>query len=150
MSLKIPFEIKNGRIYREENVIRSIRDFVELLVLSPLGSFKSDRDFGFLFRNYRFENFDEVQGTIDNKKRNHFQQEDDLNYGKKIAGSGKNANTFAYDLKRNIEYYEKRLKNVEVKMNYEQKGKMVTLWITAELNSEKPAPYKQEIKFHVW
>jgi hypothetical protein len=149
MSLKIPFRIHKGHIDRESDEKKSIDDFLELMVASRFGSFKPDRNFGFIFKNFKFENFDERNGTVSYSDRESDKNKN-IYYEKKIAGSSKNPNTFAYELKRNIEHYEKRLRNVEVKMRYEQKQKIIVLRITGLIDVEKTLNYEHEIMFHVW
>ena len=66
MFIKIPFQITNGNIDTEVNLKKSVDNFIDLLVSSHLGHFKSDPEFGFVFKNFSFENFDEKKGTIAN------------------------------------------------------------------------------------
>lgn len=148
MNIKIPFSIQKGEIQRDEDRISSINQFIELIVETQMGSFIPDKNFGFIFKNFQFEIFDEQKGTLKLPEKN--RQNKEVKYEKKISGSAKNHNTFAYDLKKNIERYETRLKNVEVKMKYEQLGKIITLSVTAELNADKSTDYKHEIIFQVW
>lgn len=148
MNIKIPFSIQKGEIQRDEDRINSINQFIELIVETQMGSFIPDKNFGFIFKNFQFEIFDEQKGTLKLPEKN--RQNKEVKYEKKISGSAKNHNTFAYDLKKNIERYETRLKNVEVKMKYEQLGKIITLSVTAELNADKSTDYKHEIIFQVW
>ncbi|MFZ4398526.1 MAG: hypothetical protein ACOYO1_00715 [Bacteroidales bacterium] len=149
MFLKIPFQIQHGKIECEADIIQSVNNFIELIVSSEIGSFQPDLNFGFVFKNYKFENFDETNGTLMcvEKKVN---EKNDINYTKKIIDSSNNSNNFALDLKRSIEKYEQRLKNIYVSMEYERAEKLIKLKIEGKLNIEKPTNYSHSISFHVW
>jgi len=156
MFIKIPFQINNGTVEIEKDIILSINSFIELIISSTLGSFKPENDFGFIFQNYRFENFDENSGTIMNKKWDKVNGREivstrlDANYTKKISDTSRNSNSFAFELKRTIEKYEQRLKNIYVDMKYDSAQEVVTLLITGRLNNVKENDYKHTISFQVW
>ena len=161
MFIKIPFNINKGEIETEKDDNQSINRFIELIVSSYWRSFKPEIDFGFGFKNFKFEIFDEINGTIMNKKtgdklynkpngKRITENKTDSNYTKKINETSKNSNSFAYDLKCTIEKYECRLKDVYVDMKYSQKEKVITLIINAKLNNEKGNDFAHEISFQVW
>jgi hypothetical protein len=161
MYIKIPFQINNGEIASEKDDIQSINKFVQLIVSSYWKSFKPESDFGFGFKNFKFEIFDEINGTIMNKKSNEKlfnkpggkripDKRTDADYSKKINETSKNSNSFAFDLKNTIEKYECRLKDVYVDMKYGQREKMITLQIKGKINNEKEDDYAHEISFQVW
>ena len=113
----------------------SIDNFLELLVASPNGSFKADYSFGFIFQNFRYENCD---------------AKEQIN-GKKLYGQSVNRNNYAYDLKLTIEEYEPRLKNVQVKMNYDAGKKTISLEITGKYEeSYIEKNYLKVISFLIW
>jgi len=125
--------------FMEENITGKIKDsidnFLDLLVVSPNGSFKADYHFGFIFQNFRYENCDSREQIRD----------------KKLFGESVNKNNYAYDLKLTIEAYEPRLKNVQVKMHYDPKVKKVSLDILGkyeEAYTEKV--YQKNISFLIW
>jgi hypothetical protein len=149
MFVKLPFRFRNGRIDLEQDIKISIDQFIELLVSSYCGSFIPDRNFGFIFKNFKFENFDDFTGTIMKVKGN-TEGSYDINYTKKIIGSSNNANTFAFDLKKSIEKYEQRLKNVSVKMDYHKTNRLITMEVKGQLNIDKSANYNYKVSFHVW
>jgi len=134
---KIPITISEDFLNENTNdsVKKSIDDFINLLVVSPNGSFKADYDFGFVFQNFRFENPDS------NEQIN----------SKKLHGVSVNKNNYAYDLKLTIEEYESRLKNVQVEMNYESKNKEVSIVVTGKYEeSYVEKAYHKNITFHIW
>jgi hypothetical protein len=117
------------------NIKKSIDDFIELLAISPNGSFKADYNFGFIFQNRWFEKSD-TSDRIDNKK---------------IQGESYNRNNYAYELKLAIENYETRLKKVQVMMYHTSESKKVSLEITGiyeEDYTEKM--YEKNITFYIW
>lgn len=144
MYIKIPFQIVSGCVEQEEDLKKSVDSFIDLLVSTQFGQFKADPDFGFIFKNHRFENFDEKKGTI--ATRNENEQLKEL----KIEGTSKNPMNFANALKRNIEEYEKRLLVKEVVMEYDKKRHNIKLLISGALRAERQIPYSHEINFYVW
>ena len=135
--IKIPVKI-TGR-FVEENVTgkikESIDNFIDLLVVSPNGSFKADYNFGFVFQNFRFENCDS------NEQIN----------SKKLYGESVNKNNYAYDLKMTIEEYESRLQNVQVRMGYDPKIKKISLDITGNYEENYVEKrYEKNISFLIW
>jgi len=129
MFIKIPFHISNGKIEGEKDIIKSVNSFIDLMVSTNIGSFKPEADFGFVFKNFKFEIFDEVNGTIRYNSRKKGEIVDD-NYFKKISETSNNPNNFAFDLKKNIEKYENRLKNIIVSMYYYRQEKLIKLVIS--------------------
>jgi len=135
--LKIPIEITDRFLEKNEtgNISTSIDNFVDLLVVSPNGSFKADYNFGFVFQNSRFENSDE------NEQIN----------AKKIHGESFNKNNFAYDLRAAIEEYESRLNNVRVKMDYDSDYKKVSIDISGRYEEDFTEKiYTRNITFYIW
>lgn len=144
MFVKLPFRIHNGNINQEADINKSVDAFIDLIVATQLGQFKADPNFGFIFKNHRFENFDEKKGTLasyglDNSIGNF-----------KITETSKNPNSFAASLKKNIEMYECRLVVNEVKMDYNAKKHNVKLLILGQIKGDKLQPYSHEINFYVW
>lgn len=154
MFVRIPLHIdKNtenpGRFETESDIHDSIRSFLNLLVGSYQGTFDADPEFGFVFKNYRFENFNEEKGVLYSSNAD----EDVSIYHKhKVHGKSTNLNTFAYDLKKSIEQYEKRLRNVSVDMKYKSVDKIVAVIITGKVvnTGNDNDKFEHVIKIHVW
>lgn len=144
MFVKIPFQIVNGTVEQETDIKKSVDRFVDLLIATPKGHFKADPDFGFVFKNFRFENFDEKRRTIAYRKA------DEPMNDYKITGSSKNPKNFAYALKRNIEMYEPRMEVSEVTMDYDSKKHNVKLLISGLIKGDKTQIYSHEVNFYVW
>jgi len=137
LGFKIPVTVA-GDFAKENvtgNIKESIDNFIELLVVSPCGSLKSDYDFGFIFQNFRFENNDA------NEQIN----------SKKLFGESVNKNNYAFDLKQTIEQFETRLKNVKVNMNWEPKIKKISFDISGKYEEGyEEKSYSKNISFIIW
>lgn len=119
MTLKIPFEVVQDGLARTTDLKESIDDFLRILMTSPKFSFKADDNFGFIFNNLSFENFNETEGVISNQTSDIYDLSEEAGlYDKKISGSSKNFNTFAAELRNDIQTYEPRLNKVQVSMSY--------------------------------
>ena len=102
---------ENLSIAQEASSVReSIDSFLELVVFTPKGSFKPDSDFGFEFWSNEFQNF-----VI----KNFNSRTSDANL---LNNRGEKTNKEACEkgLKKCIELYETRLKNVRIEMNLDQ------------------------------
>ena len=135
--IKIPVTITES--FTKENATRKLKEsidsFIDLLVVSPHGSFKADYNFGFVFQNFRYENCDS------NEQIN----------SKRLFGISVNKNNYAYDLKLAIEAYESRLTNVEVRMNYDASIKEISLEITGKYEEDfTEKKYQKNISFLIW
>ena len=122
----------------------SIDSYIELLMTTPEGGCVSDPEFGFIFNNLRFEIFDENEGVVLNSDLEH-----SAIYEKKISGSSRNINTFAVELKRLIEKYEKRLSDVLVTMSYIREHRKIYITVRGTIIETK-AEYKYQTTLNVW
>ncbi len=152
MSIKIPLNIDSlhGRLERCHTERESIDMFIELILSTAPGTCVVDKDFGFNINAYRFEIINEYDGVINyNTTREYESQREVDNYNKKISGSSKNINTFAIDCRNVIEKYEKRLKDVNVAMNYIREHRTIYVDIIGTIvNTNTEYSYKTTIK--VW
>lgn len=145
MSIGMPLEIQNGRLTRAKDLKSSIDSNVELLLTSPQGDCVSDRDFGFVFNNLRFEIFDENEGVVFNSDAS----SSSALYEKKISGSSRNINTFAIELKRTIEKYEKRLSDLSVTMSYIREHRKIYINVKGYI-TDTQADYQYQTSINVW
>jgi len=145
---KIPLDFSHGNFYDRNNVSSdkdydeenadkyikaSISDFIKLLIGSPNGSFKPDARFGFSLENCHFQNpnsKDEIRG-------------------KKIGGKSDNINNYAKDLEKSIKQFEPRLKNIEVKTEFDKKKSKITISVSGIIIETKKE-YNQNIEFFIW
>ena len=148
MYTAIPFAFrKPDGIRKETDTKESIRSFLDLLVSSPHGSCAADPEFGFIFKNFRFENFNEDKGILYSSNP---EKETSVYHKHKIHGRSVNVNTFAFDLKKSIEQYEPRLKQVKVNMEYRMHEKTVVLTIQGKIGEKITEDFNHQIKIHVW
>ncbi len=150
ISLKLPLAVKPDGLERTQETKKSIDDFIRLLMTSAKYSFKADPNFGFIFNNLSFENFNEVEGVISNTSTDNYDLESEAGlYDKKISGSSKNFNTFASDLKSDIITYERRLQKVSVTMSYVRIERQIYIEVKGKIvGSNEDYNYKTIIK--VW
>ena len=129
-----------------KNLKEAIDTFIELLLTTPCQSSVADRQFGFIFNNLKFEIFNENEGVIYNSAT----EEEDLElYDKKVSGSSRSVNTFAIELKKAIETYEKRLTNISVTMSYIKNLKKIHVNIEGTLRETNEA-YKYTTSLNIW
>lgn len=146
MSILLPLQIEKGQLTRAKNLKEAIDTFIELLLTTPCQSCIADRQFGFIFNNLKFEIFNENEGVIYNSAT----KEEDLGlYDKKVSGSSKSINTFAIELKKAIETYEKRLTNVSVTMSYIKNLKKIHVNIEG-IFQETNETYKYTTSLNIW
>jgi len=151
MYTAIPFSVeKNKGIQKEMDVKASVASFLDMLISSPRGSCKSDPNFGFILKNFRFENVNETRGVLYSSSEG--EEMDTLSpYTYKIQGKSNNGQrTFALDLKKSIECYEPRLRQVKVNMEYEQRTKTIKLTITGLVGERISEKFEHVTNIHVW
>lgn len=146
MSILLPLQIEKGQLAQTKNLKEAIDTFIELLLTTPCQSCVADRQFGFIFNNLKFEIFNENEGVIYNSAT----EEEDLElYDKKVSGSSRSVNTFAIELKKAIETYEKRLTNISVTMSYIKNLKKIHVNIEGTLRETNEA-YKYTTSLNIW
>lgn len=146
MSILLPLQIEKGQLAQAKNLKEAIDTFIELLLTTPCQSCVADRQFGFIFNNLKFEIFNENEGVIYNSAT----EEEDLElYDKKVSGSSRSVNTFAIELKKAIETYEKRLTNISVTMSYIKNLKKIHINIEGTLRETNEA-YKYTTSLNIW
>lgn len=147
MNLTTPILLNRTNEYTDD-MKKSVDSFIALLLSSKKHSCIADDDFGFIFENLRYENIDPNRGLfIDNENNTILRSSI---YDKKINGTGKNANSFAKEIKNSIEKYEKRLENIEISIDFQQKGKIVCIMVNGILCDHRNTPYSYEFKINIW
>ncbi|HIW20209.1 MAG TPA: GPW/gp25 family protein [Candidatus Alistipes pullicola] len=147
MSILLPLQVKEGRVVQASQVKTAVDAFLELLLTTACGSCVSDPQFGFVFNNLKFEIFNENEGVIyDSGAKNGATSE---LYSKKVSGTSKSINTFAIELKRAIEQYEKRLSGVSVSMAYVKKQKKIQIDVEGTLVETNDA-YRYTTSIDIW
>lgn len=144
MSVGIPLGMHKGSLWKTKDVKTSIDSHIELILTTSEGSCVCDPEFGFVFNNLRFEIFDENEGVVLNLDPNHSSL-----YEKKVFGSSRNVNTFAMELKRQIEKYEQRLSDVMVTMSYVREHRKIYITVRGTIVETK-ADYLYQTNLNVW
>lgn len=155
MYVRRPLIMKVPLAVAEKNGLKpSIDAFLDLLITSGRDSFKADDDFGFSLEDYRFEIYNPSQGVITSKsrrgKKDIISSIEDPMYNNKINGSSINANTFAKDLKDTIVQYEPRLKNVEVVMEFVDRGAQLLVSVKGIIDDGYDTPYIYRTNIRIW
>lgn len=133
-SIAIPLTVHRSRVERNDNIADAITGYLTLLSSTPRYLTAVDPEFGFMFNNLKFENVNEKEGVV---------------YDKKLSGSSKNLNTFAAELQQTIIRYEPRLNDVKVNMTYIREEKRIYTTVNAVIAAtNKPYQYNTTIK--VW
>lgn len=146
--IAIPLEIKEKRVARELSVTRSIDRNIELLLQTPRWGCVADARYGFVFKNLRFEAFNEKEGTVggaDNGKSSPIAEL----YKKKVSGSSKNINTFAAELQKAIEKYEPRLTDASATLTYVREEKTIYVTVGGKLTGTDEK-YRYETTIRIW
>lgn len=119
---------------RSDNINDAVTGYLNLLVGTTRYITAADPEFGFVFNNLKFENVNEREGVV---------------YNRKLSGSSKNLNTYAAELQQAISCYEPRLKDVKVSMTYIREEKRIYTTVNAVVAAtQKPYQYSTAIK--VW
>ncbi len=148
MSVLLPLQMSEGRLWRTSDPKVAIDAFLELLLTTPCGSCVSDPQFGFIFNNLKFEIFNENEGVIYDSKEEGSTPVSGL-YSKKVAGTSKSINTFALELKKAIEQYETRLSEVSVSMTYLKGQKKIQVHVEGILK-DTGETYRYTSSLHLW
>lgn len=147
MNILLPLQVSEGKLVRASQTKMAVNTFLELLLTTPCHSCVADPQFGFIFNNLKFEIFNEKEGVIYNSSHN----ENDASeiYDKKVSGTSQSINTFAIDLKKTIEQYEKRLSNVSVTMVYLKNMKKINITVDGLL-AETNEAYQYTTSINIW
>ena len=155
MFVKRPLIMKYPVTVPEKNGLKpSIDAFLDMLITSAKGSFEADMDFGFSLEDCRFEVYDPEIGLFNNPQRNDKKDligaiEDPM-YKYKISGSSINTQTFARDLQETIVQYERRLKNVEVNMEFVALGTVLVVSVNGIIDDGYDTPYTYISRIRIW
>lgn len=150
-NILLPLQIVDGKLKTTDKIVKSIDDFLSLLITTSQNDSVSTRKFGFVFNNLRFEIFNENEGVVYDSSLEEDAGEElgpDI-YEKKISGSSKNLNTFAAELKEAIIKYEKRLQDVSVSISYIREERLLYVVVKGVLSSTKER-YRYLTTIKIW
>ncbi|MBO4519069.1 MAG: hypothetical protein J5704_03430 [Paludibacteraceae bacterium] len=133
-AITLPLHIHHGRIDRTDATADAITAYLTLLVGSTRYLTAPDPSFGFAFNNFKFENVNEREGVV---------------YDRKLSGSSKNINTFAAELQKTIMMHEPRLQDIKVSMTYMREEKKIYTTVDAVISATQE-PYQFSTTIKVW
>ena len=119
---------------RTDAVSDAITANLTLLVSTPRYLTAADPHFGFEFNNLKFENVNERDGVV---------------YDRKLSGSSNNINTYAAELQKIIIRYEPRLQDVKVSMTYIREEKQIYTTVNGMIDATQQ-PYQFTTTIKVW
>ena len=146
--LSIPLEITDKGFLREKSLDRSIDEAIAMLLQTPYYSCAADPQYGFVFKNLRFEIFNEHDGTIDNTQTE-LSPRDRRLYNMKVSGSSKNINTFASELKEAVLRNEPRLSDVNATLTYVRTEKRIYVTVKGII-TETGKDYQYQTTIKIW
>jgi phage baseplate assembly protein W len=146
--LSIPLQVTNKGFLREENLDKSIDEAISMLLQTPCQNCVTDPQYGFVFKNLRFEIFNETDGTVYNSMGDVSDKNQRL-YKMKMSGSSKNINTFASELKEAIAKYEPRLSDVSTTMTYVREEKKIYVAVKGVI-VETGKDYQYQTIIRIW
>lgn len=146
--LSIPLQITKKGFLREESLDKSIHMAIAMLLQTPYYSCAADPQYGFVFKNLRFEIFNENDGTIEDSRGEISPREQRL-YGMKVSGSSKNINTFAAELKEAVVRNEPRLSEVSTILTYVREEKRIYVTVKGNI-TETGKEYQYQTTINIW
>ena len=146
--LSIPLQITEKGLLREEHLDKSIDMAIAMLLQTPYYGSPADPQYGFVFKNLRFEIFNENDGTIEEPQESLSPQDHRL-YEIKVSGSSKNINTFAAELKEAIVRNEPRLSDVSATLIYVREEKKIYVTVKGVI-TETGKEYQYQTTIKIW
>lgn len=159
MFIRNPLQLRYPIVDLDNSQMKaSIDAFLKLLIASNKYDSIADQGFGFCLEDFRFEGFSvdkaefNQQKTVLRDKTENTELADIRSplYSKRLVGSSKNADTFARELKKTIEKYERRLREVQVNMDFQKNGNLIHIIVTGKINNAANSLYYNEFNVDVW
>lgn len=147
--LHLPLEIVPSGMARSTTLKESIDNMLHLIITTPRGAAAADPEFGFVFNNFSFENFNESDGTVYSSQKEAIDDTLRTLYNKKISGSSKSLNTFAYELRDAIKTYEPRLTDITASMTYIREERHIYILVKGTIRETKE-DYQYSTIFKIW
>ena len=159
MFIRNPLQLRYPIVDLDNSQMKaSIDAFLRLLIASNKYDSIADQDFGFCLEDFRFEAFSpergeflQQRGVLRDKSEN-----TELSgilsplYSKRLIGTSKTADTFARELKKTIERYERRLRDVQVNSDFQKNGRILHIIVTGKINDVANSLYFNEFNVDVW
>lgn len=159
MFIRNPLQLRYPIVDLDDSQMKaSIDAFLRFLIASNKYDSIADQDFGFCLEDFRFEGFSTEKAKF--LDRTATVQDEDENtelgeirsplYVKRLVGNSKSADTFARELKNTIERYERRLREVQVTMDFQKNGSLIHIIVTGKINNTSNTLYYNEFNVDVW
>lgn len=159
MFVRNPLQLRYPIVELDDTKVKeSIDAFLKLLISSNKYDSIADEDFGFCLEDFRYEAFSsdqakfleiDVAPTDPTENTKLYEIKSPL-YTKRLIGNSKNADTFARELKKSIERYERRLKDVTVNMDFQKNARIIHIIITGIIDNVSNTQYYNEFNVEVW
>lgn len=159
MFVRNPLQLRYPIVELDDTKVKgSIDAFLKLLISSNKYDSIADEDFGFCLEDFRYEAFSSDQAKFleidvapnDPTENTKLYEIKSPLYTKRLIGNSKNADTFARELKKSIERYERRLKDVTVNMDFQKNARIIHIIITGIINNVSNTQYYNEFNVEVW
>ena len=159
MFIRNPLQLRYPIVDLDDSEMKaSIDAFLRLLISSNKYDSIADEEFGFCLEDFRFEGFSVERAeflqrksvVLDKSENTELAEIRSSLYSKRLIGSSKNADTFARELKKSIERYERRLRDVQVSMDFQKNGNLIHIIVTGKINNIANTIYYNEFNVDVW
>lgn len=159
MFIRNPLQLRYPVVDLDENNLKaSIDAFIKLLICSNKYDSIADEEFGFCLEDFRYETFSPEQAKFlekdvvikDASENTQLYSIRNPLYDKNLIGNSKNQDTFARELKKSIERYEKRLREVSVVMDFQKNARLIHIIVTGKINNPSNTLYYNEFNMEVW
>ena len=159
MFIRNPLQLRYPIVNLDDSQLKSSIDaFLQLLIASNKYDSIADQEFGFCLEDFRFEGFslDRAEflqrktAVLDKSENSELAEIRSSLYAKRLVGSSKNSDTFARELKKSIERYERRLRDVQVSMDFQKNGNIIHVIVTGKINNTANTIYYNEFTIDVW
>lgn len=159
MFIRNPLQLRYPIVNLDDSQMKaSIDAFLRLLISSNKYDSIADEEFGFCLEDFRFEGFSLDRAeflqrksvVLDKSENTELAEIRNSLYSKRLVGSSKNSDTFARELKKSIERYERRLREVQVNMDFQKNGNIIHIIVTGKINNAANSIYYNEFNVDVW
>lgn len=159
MFIRNPLQLRYPIVNLDDSQTKaSIDAFLRLLIASNKYDSIADEEFGFCLEDFRFEGFSidraeflqQKNVVLDKSENTELAAIRNSLYSKRLVGTSKNSDTFARELKKSIERYERRLRDVQVSMDFQKNGNIIHIIVTGKINNAANTIYYNEFNIDVW
>ena len=159
MFIRNPLQLRYPIVDLDNSQMKaSIDAFLRLLIASNKYDSIADQDFGFCLEDFRFESFSSERGEFlqrksvlrDKSENTELAEISSPLYSKRLVGTSKNSDTFARELKKSIECYERRLREVQVNTDFQKNGRILHIIVTGKTADGTNTLYYNEFNVDVW